>query len=76
MQPGRTTYLFTVIRSKAKQKEMNLDTEIDGVALTQRFRDCLNNFDLILMVFDAQNSISKSRNRFGVRRHIRSDIFR
>jgi hypothetical protein len=34
---------------KAKQKEMNLDIEVHGMALTARFRDCLNNFDPILM---------------------------
>jgi hypothetical protein len=33
---------------KAKQKEMNLDLEVDGIALTERFRECLNNFEPIM----------------------------
>jgi hypothetical protein len=30
---------------KAKQKEMNLDIEVDGTVLTERFRDCFDNFE-------------------------------
>jgi hypothetical protein len=33
---------------KAKQKEMNLDLEVDGIALTERFRECLDNFEPIM----------------------------
>ena len=33
---------------KAKQKEMNLDVEVEGIALTERFQECLNNFEPIV----------------------------
>ena len=34
--------------AKAKQKEMNMDIEVDGTLLTERFRECLDNFEPIL----------------------------
>jgi hypothetical protein len=33
---------------KAKQKEMNLDIEVDGTVLTEHFRECLDNFEPIM----------------------------
>ena len=33
---------------KPKQKEMNLDIEVEGEKLTEKFADYLNNFQLIL----------------------------
>lgn len=33
---------------QGKQKEMNLDIEIDGIKLTERFKDCLGNFEPVL----------------------------
>lgn len=33
---------------KGKQKEMNLDVEVDGIALTEVFRECLDNFEPIV----------------------------
>ncbi len=36
---------------KQKQKEMNLDIEVEGKKLTQTFAENLNNFDLILNTF-------------------------
>lgn len=33
---------------KDKQKEMNLDIEVEGVSLTEHFRDCLENFAPVL----------------------------
>lgn len=33
---------------KTKQKEMNLDIEVDGTKLTERFHECLDNFEPIV----------------------------
>lgn len=33
---------------KAKQKEMNLDLDVDGILLTVRFQECLDNFDPVM----------------------------
>jgi hypothetical protein len=38
---------------KQKQKEMNLDVEVDGVKLTEIFNPYLDNFDLILQALDS-----------------------
>lgn len=37
---------------RGEQKEMNLDIEVDGVLLTNRFRENLNNFESILKVLE------------------------
>jgi hypothetical protein len=49
---------------KQKQKEMNLDIEVDGEKLTEKFAEYLNNFQLIIDALSFSASSTLVENHF------------